>query len=390
MKIGVVTYFDTQNNYGQVLQAYALQTYLRDKGHEVFLIKYMPTRKTDALIKKIILKIFDKNAWKKLLGKVDHDLKLEKKIAKRLKSLNKELDKERCFENFKNQFVVSTNKTYNSIVELRENPPIADAYICGSDQVWRHPLKNPNTAGWFLSFGDKNIKRISYAASIGRVIEENEMKIFTDYLSAFDAISVREKKGLELCKSAGYVDTALVLDPTLLLDANNYLKLCISKEKTKNYVFLYFLNVATSEEVYWNEIKQYVSQTDLDVRIVTSSGYFEARELIPGHLNIQATISEWLGYIKDAESVITTSFHGMVFCILFEKPFLVIPLRNRFASGNIRIYDFLKEIGLRERVYDEESGDLSDCMNRTIDWKAAKQKLEELKINSEDFIATSI
>ena len=178
MQIGIITYWSSDDNYGQQLQCYALQRFLRDKKHNAFLIKYKPTAE-------------QKSKWDKLKGisigklldKLSSAKRKEIAINKLLGNENKELNKARMFEKFRNDHLNTTEIEYHSIEELRQNPPEAEVYICGSDQVWNNSLHSKNTAGWYLDFGNPSIRRISYAASIGRNIEKGEQSTFKTYLN---------------------------------------------------------------------------------------------------------------------------------------------------------------------------------------------------------------
>lgn len=385
MKIGIITYWTSTDNYGQQLQCFALQRYLRLQGHDIFLIRYQPTFKPTSFWKKI----YHNLSWKKVLYLLSTQREIDKTEEKRereLERINAQLNIQRDFENFRAKFIQSTPILYHSIDELRNNPPQADIYICGSDQVWNNPLSCSETAAWFLDFGDRKIKRISYAASIGRNLKKNELKRFKKYLSAFDAISVREESSRILCEKLGIDDVLVTLDPTLLLPVEEYRKIEKSCTTESNpYLFMYILNVATKEEIYWNAIDAYLHKSGLNLKIVCSSGYMQARELLKSYHNIQATLPEWLQYIDKANCVITTSFHGVVFCILMQKPFLVMLLTNKYAKGNDRIISLLTALHLSDRIYNPTLS-IERQMDIEIDWGKVDQKISILKEKSYNFL----
>ena len=176
MKIGIITYWSSSNNYGQQLQCYAFQRYLISQGHDAFLIRYQPINSECNKIKKCIKKM----GFHFLLSIFFKKYKLNRKIE-RLNSVNRLLDVRRNFEGFRNSNLRMSASIYRSIEELRNNPPIADVYICGSDQIWNNPLNHKDTAGWYLDFGKEEIKRLAYAVSIGRDIFENEREQFIKY-----------------------------------------------------------------------------------------------------------------------------------------------------------------------------------------------------------------
>lgn len=385
MQIGIITYWSSDDNYGQQLQCYALQRFLRDKKHNAFLIKYKPTAE-------------QKSKWDKLKGisigklldKLSSAKRKEIAINKLLGNENKELNKARMFEKFRNDHLNTTEIEYHSIEELRQNPPEAEVYICGSDQVWNNSLHSKNTAGWYLDFGNPSIRRISYAASIGRNIEKGEQSTFKTYLNHLNAISVRESSAQALCQSLGFSNVEVVGDPTLLSSANHYLSLCKDIPKQEHpYLFMYMLNISTPEEIGWDKVSAYLQARSLDLKTVCSSGYLPARELIPDNRNILASIPEWIALIRDARYVITTSFHGMMFCILLHKPFLVMKLTNQYAKGNNRMTSLLATLGIEERIHNS-SLPFDRQMENEINWTEVEKKLAALRNNSIKFIERNI
>ena len=207
MRIGIITYWSSSDNYGQQLQCFALQKYLKGLGHDAYLIKYMP--------------ISSVPLWRRIVRSIKYRLLIsseqkenDKKNAE-ISGTNELLNAKRNFVGFRNNYIDSTDIVYHSIHELRANPPKADVYICGSDQVWNNRLEDENTAGWFLDFGSPKTRRLSYAASIGREIDSKEYESFSKYLKRFDAISVREKSGADIVKSMGRDDVVVVPDTEL-------------------------------------------------------------------------------------------------------------------------------------------------------------------------------
>lgn len=384
MKIGILTYWSSSDNYGQVLQCYALQRYLINQGHDAFLIKYNPSNETIPIWRKLINNL----SFQKIVYKFSSQRRKDKQnfiLEQHLRDFNRKLNVKRQFDEFRHEYIHSTDIVYSSIDELRNSPPEADAYICGSDQVWNNSLLLRNAAAWYLSFGKENVKRFSYAASIGRYLQKEEMPTFRKYLAKFDAISVREDSARELCVQAGFPQTQVTLDPTLMLPIENFRRLEHCNGFQEHYMFLYVLNVSTQEEIYWKEIQAYLQTTNLDLKIVCSSGYMQARELLESHHNIQATIPEWLGYIDDAQCVMTTSFHGVVFCIKMHKPFLAIMLTNKYAKGNDRIISLLHQLDLSSRIYNPNKS-IDVQMTPVIDWDKVEQKIFALQKVSREFL----
>lgn len=381
MRIGIVTYWSSSDNYGQQFQCFALQKYLIGLGHDTYLIKYMPTNHIPL--------------WRRIARSIKYRLLVsseQKEKDKKLKLIcerNNLLNCRRGFKEFRDKYIKSTEIVYRNIKELRNNPPDADIYICGSDQVWNNSLKDPDTAGWFLDFGKPTVKRISYAASIGRDIDSSEINRFTKYLKNFNAISVREQKAYALCHQLGFDKSIIAIDPTLLLNSSAYDSIEIDSNGTdvagKPYVFIYTLNIRTAEEIYWDDFQKIIAKDGLQIRSVSSSGYLPARELLPGVQNEQATIPKWLSLIKHSEYVITTSFHGVVFCLLYHKPFYAVLLNNEYSKGNDRIVSLLESLHLSNLIV-PNSESLKQINFENIDWIDVDAMIALLRQKSTHFI----
>lgn len=381
MRIGIVTYWSSSDNYGQQLQCFALQKYLIGLGHDAYLIKYMPTSHIPL--------------WRRIARSIKYRLLVsseQKEKDKKLKLIcerNKLLNCRRGFKEFRDKYIKSTEIVYRNIKELRNNPPAADIYICGSDQVWNNSLSDPETAGWFLDFGKPTVKRVSYAASIGRDIDSSEINRFTKYLKNFNAISVREQKAYALCHQLGFDNSIIAIDPTLLLNSSAYDSIEIDSNGTdvagKPYVFIYTLNIRTAEEIYWDDFQKIIAKDGLQIRSVSSSGYLPAQDLLPGIQNEQATIPEWLSLIKHSKYVITTSFHGVVFCLLYHKPFYAVLLQNEYSKGNDRIISLLESLHLSNLIVSNRES-LKQINFENIDWIDVDAMIALLRQKSTHFI----
>ncbi len=383
MKIGVTTYWTSEDNYGQLLQCWALQQYLKKLGHEPFLIKYSPIKQTRK--KTSILKYLSIKKWMDLLSGRRKKNRLVDEENFALKQKNSVLNKKRGFDVFRDEFIESTNLVYTSINDLRKMPPDADVFISGSDQVWNNPLDEDNTAGWFLDFGKENVRRIAYAASVGRSIEKKECKLMKKYLLRFDKISVREESAKKLIENIGIKDVCATIDPTLLLKRDSYDSLIQQEKKTSSYIFIYVLNVRSADEIYLDVIKSVAKERNFLLHFVNASGYLPARKLSDDVEPLLLTIPEWIEQIKNADIVVTTSFHGVVFSILYHKKFIVLLLKNEFASGNSRIENFLKKLDLTSRIYDGKSN-MDEIVSENIDWDSVEEKLTEMVTFSQNFL----
>lgn len=386
MRIGVITHYRTDDNYGAVLQCYALQKYLNSKGHDAFLIDYSESSKS---FKKSVLD-FVKSIGRVVICLFSTERRRKYKEIQyyvHLREKNKILNKDRCFAEFLRDNLKFSSIAYKSIKHLQKNPPQANIYITGSDQVWNPPLALEATCAWYLNFGSSFTKRISYAASIGRDITKQEETQFKAYLDRFDAISVREQSALDFCFKMGYKGAQLVLDPTLLATIDLFLPLIKPEFRIKNrFLFLYYLNVENDSDIKWSQIEQFLIAKDLEIVSVGSSGYLPAIEILPSkYKNSNLTIPQWLSSVYYSECVVTTSFHGTAFAILMHRPFVAILLNNKYSSGNGRILSLLNLLHLENRILTDRNT-LNEIMTIPIDWDNVDRILRAERLKSRRFL----
>lgn len=353
MKIGILTYWWASDNYGQLLQCYALQRYLRDLGHETFIIRYNYNNEG------IRIKV---PVWKRALKALNPVIFYKYFERKILRKRILEINKVREFDVFRSKYISLSNDFYAKYENLSANPPEADVYIVGSDQVWNFSftdfsgVKNVVHA-YMLDFGRENVKRISYAASWGvSAISDDLRKEITPLLKKFDYVSVREQKGLDLCKQCGVDNAEWVCDPTLLLDAESYRTLYRENEirkPQKKYIFVYMLN--NQYEFNLDSIYRFAKERNLDVIFVTGNYKAEKRKLF------YATIPEWLYLIDNAEYVISNSFHCAVFSILFKKQFGVVKLSGIHSGMNTRLDSLFDLFSISERYIRDDDFSILDA-----------------------------
>ena len=389
MKIGIITYWNSLDNYGQQLQCYALQTLLRSWGYDAYLIRYAPRKEKNkaCILKKVLMVIRNP---KSIIAHLPIETKVKKnfRYEQQLRVTNLRRNPERGFEQFRKENLQMTEKVYSSFDELYNDPPNADVYITGSDQVWHDSLKKKAARGWFLQFGGTDTLRISYAASIGRTLSTDENFLLASYLKNFSAISLREQSACDICKSLGF-DAQVCTDPTMLLQISCYNKISGKVAEDNTYAFLYYLNVKTEEDLYWSQISEYLTEEGIGLKSVNASGYYQGRELIKGNTSILATIPQWLGYIQGARFVFTTSFHGTVFAILMHKPFLTIGLRGKYAHSNSRMEQLLEALGIPERMLTPNKS-IRQQMEDPIDWDEVDSRLEKMRKSSLDFLRDNL
>ena len=372
MRVAIITFFQSQDNYGQLLQCYALQKALRLMGHKPYLIRYGFHEKYFHWLKK-------KNIFT-TEGRYAVCRQFKKAIHYRNDS------SVRGFDLFRKKHLTKTFRCYNSLAELRRHPPKADCYITGSDQVWAQLLSIEDNKSFFLDFGPQNIKRVSYAPSFAIEDYPPELKgKLAKQLSRFDAISVREQSGVRICKDVGY-EANLVLDPTLLLTSQQYYKLA-KKTAVSNYCFVYHVNISSKEELFWDKFHLYnVNHHLASVAAFANPTEGLNMEFMVGATYVYPTIEEWLGLICDAEYVLTSSFHGLVFSILFHKPFVVCLRKEELFAGNDRIITLLNLLDLKGRIVSEKMQDMAAVVSKPINWEKVDALLAHEREKSFSFL----
>lgn len=251
-----------------------------------------------------------------------------------------------------------------------------DTVIVGSDQVWRIEFTRGADLNYFFDFLDGvNVKKISYAPSFGvdewNGSSDETMKI-AQLLRKFDCLSVREQSGVSLCQRYFNMNVDCVLDPTLLLKESDYLKFIKKKRQKKGYVATYILDKSEVKNAFIKKIAGNMPIYPL----------YERRH----KYSLYKSIEEWLTTIYYADFVVVDSFHGMVFSILFGKQFYVIANGRR---GNSRFISLLKKLGLENRLVCDEL-EKSDVMKNKISYDEVFQRLDNLRENSYSFLLSAL
>lgn len=362
MKVGVIT-FHNAHNYGASLQALALQRVLKELKCEPVLIHYHP-----GIIDDLYKPILDKG-FKRIYKKAKMMLRKRQRAR---------LTKYKRYQNFIHKnFSLLGDYTDNS--QLNEDELNLDAYITGSDQVWNPEHTDGFDRAFTLDFVNKG-KKIAYAASVGTVrVDEMYREDFKKSLSSFDSISVREESVKKDIEELSGLPVSVVLDPTLLLERKAYDSYkTISRFKEK-YILVYMIEKNKKMIALVNRISKVtgypVVQRKLPGVFANECGSFYTHD--PG---------EFLGDIEGAEFVLTNSFHGTVFSILYEKPFLSM-LHSETGS---RTADLLHMLGLESHIiYDpDEFRELEFMKIKDID--NVKEIIGELRNKSLKFLKDSL
>ena len=333
MKIGILT-LNLHTNYGGILQAYALQTVLEQMGHETVVFKYGGKGHKPFIILRYIYYI--KRIIKKIFINPDTVICQEKKKNYDSSLINSNIN------NFISKYIHV--KYIRNFTDLK--PEDYDAIIVGSDQVWR-PMYfkhqwNTNIENAFLQFTNGwNIRRIAYAASFGAAkweYTDEETKKCKELLRFFDAVSVREDVAVSFCKTYLRADVQWVLDPTLLLEYNDYNKFCDPQNTKEDILVTYILDASSEKYGLCERIAREKKLKRIDLKKETKFDDTIETRILP-------SVEDWLQSFHDAKFVITDSFHACVFSIIFKKPFVVISNENR---GNSRISSIVTMFSLQQ------------------------------------------
>lgn len=374
MKVGIITFWVWDENYGSQLQCFALQQALKRMGHIPFLI-----RNTDSSTsgRSGIFSSLRRWCWRVFYLVRIFDV-IKRKRECRL----------RAFPDFRKKFITQSEKEYSSMSELRSDCPYADVYLTGSDQVWNCFPLNEEGKVWFLDFAPLGFPKISYAASIGKNRSDpDSIKFMKPLLASFTAISVREEIGVSICALAGRNDAVQVCDPTLLLEKSDYQKILnFSGTSNKRGILAYALNLNKKEDFKWDVVKAFARERQLNLSVVPAQK--RSRKVLPRKHFFFPNVIEFLSAIENATCVVTNSFHGIVFSVIMERPFLAILQEGETATTNNRVTGFLSSLGLSDRIY--EDGDFSKKMDTPIDWASVREKLSVLRASSLDFLKNAL
>ena len=364
--IGIITIHKI-NNYGSVFQAYALQKVCEDMGYKVEIIDY--TFPNNHHRNNSFAKVADTQPkeprWIKLL------------FAKAL------LKQHRGIANFVHKYQHLSSLTYNSPEDLKSNPPQYDIYITGSDQLWNPRHCNGDPA-FMLHFTSDEALKISYAASIGaNDIPKDLHPLYKELLGRYRHISVRETSGVDVIRKVTDKKATTVLDPTLLLDKNDWNKIATPKRLVqKKYILCYFLNYSFNAFPYVDELADYIQK---------QTGYEIVRVARPPHklmfnhttYMVGASPEDFLALVRDAEIVLTTSFHGTAFAVNYGKPLISI-VEDRNASDSRQV-SLLNSLGLMKQVL-SISDDFPSFESSIYDIDSEQKCLEVLRCESKGFL----
>ncbi len=359
------------------MQCYALKTWLEMHGHDVYVINYRPPYHT-------VRYMPHKNPFRAALATWRNMSRRSffnrlyitfgsfvKSIIGNIKHVDKE--RYRIFQKFTSHYFNETAE-YRTLKALKRNPPELDLYISGSDQLWNPVILDASLdAAYFLDFGPKETRKITYAVSTKEKYSEEEKQTIEKLSKNLDAISLREQNyDVEISVSQ---PVHICIDPTLLLDLEDYTALQASPMETEPYLFVYGF--------------QGIKEIDDAVRIIADSLHLR---VINGSPKVKLTTDhkkvydygprEFLSYIANADFVVSNSFHATAFSIIYQKNFVVVPHTTRGR----RMIELLGKLGLSDRLWYDDSC----AWQQPLDYEDVRQKLSDLRTESESYLLDNL
>lgn len=374
MKIAILTH-TLSTNYGGLLQNYAMQTILRDLGHDTITLNHQD----DIPAKTKFLSIASRLLKRLSGGEIP------------LRVWPTKLEKEIIAQNTK-PFIekyINTTSEFKMRSILEHAPKDIEAIIVGSDQVWNAHYIKPIEQFYLSDFRDAEIIRVAYAASFGMnswLYTTEETSKCSELAKGFNAISVREDRGIEYCKDYLGVNAELVLDPTLLIGRSRYTSIVESAKlpPIPDKIMMTYVLDKSPEKM---SIVDYVAQTlGLKVHSVMAGDHFKNVGSNQLEKCIFPSVEEWLQGFMAAEFVVTDSFHGTVFSIIFNKPFIAILNKGR---GSDRFTSLLNMINLTSRLVTSVD-ETKNALASNIDYKEVNRLLENKRAKSIEFLITNL
>lgn len=373
MKLAGITWW--RNNYGSILQAYALQTYLETLDgieYEILCQYGKEIGSFDNLLDKLkrygLFETVNRIIWRFGIPQLRNRSGVIQRFVE--KNLNVS----------KRQYTESTIGTANNLY---------DGFICGSDQIWNPTLTDTNSMYW-LTFANDDKIRVAYAPSIGvEALSESQKRDIVNNLNHFNAISCREESGTQLINSVlGQDRCKTVLDPTLMVSKRVWDNICTKTCKKEKYIFVYMLRGTRKQR---RMVEDFAAKKKLKIltmpfldteHIVWYDSKFGDKKIWA------ADPADFISLIKNAEFVVTDSFHCMVFSCLYHKTFFAF--RKIGASQHNRMVDLQNLVGIENRIMEESDSVIEEEKFGTINWSQVDEKLENARTESRNYLLAAL
>ena len=379
MKVAIIT-FHFPHNVGAVLQCFALQKYLEGEGHNVSVIDYRPEYHVRMYrsIRNPFTEATDYVTNYVVAGKVQKTYKWIRHFASVLLSNIKHKvvkEREKAFSIFISDNLNLTRR-YNDLNELIADPPSADAYVTGSDQVWNSNITNGRLdPAYFLTYGDSNIIRVAYAVSAD--IQDKDILDYKTLTKEIDAICLREKSTSSRMEELLGREVKVGVDPTLLLPKSSYEQF-VKISNNYDYVLFYGLSTKQNKELVKSVLDKVKREYDLPIIDISPINWNISAE--ETHRVISP--SEFLSYIHNASVVVTNSFHGTVFSLIFNREiWCVLP-----SLKGMRIIDLMENVGLQKRIIRKSNEICLINPNNRIDYNQVSVSIENTVKSSKEFL----
>lgn len=379
-KIGICSCFNS-HNYGSMLQAYATQYAIEKSGYNSEFIVYKKKKNLTFIIKQVP-RVFNSNLMS------DKMLVIKKKLAmKKFPGIQaKEKLRSKAFESFKKNYYRHFSNEYYGYDTLVSGTHNYDAILVGSDQLWTPGGLASNF--YNLMFVPDEINKVSYATSFGvSNIPWYQKSRTKTYLHRINHLSVREVRGAQIIKEISGIEAKVVVDPTLLLTQDEWTKVIPGKRIVEEpYIFCYFLGENELHRFLAEELQE---KTGLKIVCTPHLDSFVKRDLTFGDEQLfDIGPDGFVNLIRNADLIITDSFHGTIFSILYHKKFITF---NRFSNGvqsrNSRIDSLLNLTGLIERRF---SKNILEEISSEIDYTKVDKSIENLREDSYQFLKSSL
>lgn len=365
MRIGILT-FHGSHNYGSVLQAYALSTWLKDAGHETEIINLRNAAQKRAY------RVFQVKG--KGIKRILH-------AAFAVKNYPAAKRRAKRFEEFITQVLPLSKQAYSNGSELRGSTDY-DVYITGSDQVW-NPACQDFESAYYLDFVPDGAKRIAYAPSLGRAeFSDEKTDLIRSLLKNIDVISCREEAGASLLRRLTDKPVSVVCDPVVLLGKKKWEAFAAPSGIKEPYILTYFLENNNGTKALLPELQRLtgyrVVSLNEDLRDI-GKGYIQAYDASP---------ERFVGLFRDAAFVLTNSFHGTAFSTIFQRPFFTVIGPVHSANNNdSRKTDYLRGLALEDRLVSDEHTTQKPL---SIDYSEAEMRMEKMRNAAAQYLMNAV
>lgn len=363
MQIKTITCHEVYN-HGASLQEYALLEFLNSNGHQAETIHYKPDYLSGHF-----------NLWALSNPKFNIPILKQLYLLAKLPGRLKSLPRKKAFDQFAEKYIPTDKTLYTRNTDLKHNLPKADAFICGSDQIWNSFFQNGKDPAFYLNFVPKTKRKIAYAASFAIDELADEVKpLVEENVANLDYVGVRETSGVRILNELGINNAVQVLDPVFLLDKRHWQSKFVS-HINEEYIFIYDFDSNPLIKEIALQLKK-----EKGYKIYTVNGnidYADQNFVLEGP-------EKFLSLVFSAKQVISNSFHAVAFSLIFEKQIIVI---NRSEKINTRMRDLLALFNLNQRLVStkQESSNLTE-----IDYKLINSAKEFHIQRSKEFLLKAL